>query len=446
MQTLEGFDFQPLTFDDEGKLTVPDELKSLTDHLNAVSATDAILFAHGFRNSEADALGVYSRFLKTFREHVNRPELKAALAGRRIVAGGFFWPSKPFREVGDVQEEGVVQGLGDDPAGLAEVRGRLEEFRDEDARPDQRPNIDRAIALLPTLPNNPDAQDEFVDLVMSLLDNVQLDGTEGLDEIRSQSGSELLDKLAVPIIVPAVHEHREGVAAALDGSVPVASPMGISDLFTSITGRVGQLLNLTTWYMMKGRCGKVGAAGGADVVRAIKRSRPAVKVHLVGHSLGARLMAATAKSLCSPPPLQADSLTLLEAAFSHYGFSADNGHGSAGFFRDVVAKHIVKGPFVSTFSFQDAVVQKAYAIASRLALDNTEAVGDASDPFGGLGRNGTQRTSEAVVDVLHEPGTPYDFKLGVVNNLDGSGGLIKDHSDVTNPMVTYAFASALART
>jgi hypothetical protein len=34
----------------------------------------------------------------------------------------------------------------------------------------------------------------------------------------------------------------------------------------------------------------------------------------------------------------------------------------------------------------------------------------------------------------------------VLTNLDGSGGLIKDHGDVTNEAVTYAFASAVART
>ena len=43
-------------------------------------------------------------------------------------------------------------------------------------------------------------------------------------------------------------------------------------------------------------------------------------------------------------------------------------------------------------------------------------------------------------------GTRYTFTDNVVNNLDGSNGLIKDHSDVTNPTVTYAFASAVART
>jgi hypothetical protein len=51
-----------------------------------------------------------------------------------------------------------------------------------------------------------------------------------------------------------------------------------------------------------------------------------------------------------------------------------------------------------------------------------------------------------VPDVLHAAGTAYQFKSGVLTNLDGSGGLIRDHSDITNTTVTYAVASALART
>ena len=83
---------------------------------------------------------------------------------------------------------------------------------------------------------------------------------------------------------------------------------------------------------------------------------------------------------------------------------------------------------------------------SRLAGDNTRAIGDASDEFGGLGRNGTVQTSEVQNLPFRAPGTPYDFTPGVITNLDGSGGWIKDHSDVTNEAVTYAFASALRHT
>jgi hypothetical protein len=144
--------------------------------------------------------------------------------------------------------------------------------------------------------------------------------------------------------------------------------------------------------------------------------------------------------------LRPDSLLLLEAAFSHYGFSADNGRGKPGFFRDVITRKVVKGPFLSTFSAQDTVVGGPYSIMSRLAGDNTREIGDASDEYGGIGRNGPLRTAEVVTSRLQTPGNAYDYKADIINNLDGSGGLIKDHSDVTNEAITYAFASAVART
>ena len=83
-------------------------------------------------------------------------------------------------------------------------------------------------------------------------------------------------------------------------------------------------------------------------------------------------MAGCVKALGEAPRLQVDSLMLLEAAFSHFGFSADNGKGVPGFFRDVIVNQVVKGPFVSTFSTEDTVVGYAYAVMSRLARDNTE--------------------------------------------------------------------------
>ena len=133
-------------------------------------------------------------------------------------------------------------------------------------------------------------------------------------------------------------------------------------------------------------------------------SRPDIRIHLVGHSLGGRLMASCAKALGEAPTLQIDSLMLLEAAFSHFGFSSDNGHGTAGFFRDVIAKQVVKGPFVSTFSAQDTVVGQAYSIMSRLAGDNTREIGDASDEFGGIGRNGPLKNGRGRQFSAERPG------------------------------------------
>jgi pimeloyl-ACP methyl ester carboxylesterase len=200
---------------------------------------------------------------------------------------------------------------------------------------------------------------------------------------------------------------------------------------------------------MKNRSGVVGETGVAKAVRDLKASNGKIRIHLVGHSLGGRLMAACAKSLAQSPLLQLDSLTLLEAAFSHYGFSLNNGKGTPGFFRDVIAKNVVKGPLVETFSFQDTVVGLDYAVASRLASDNSKAIGDANDEYGGIGRNGAQLTQESTVLKLKtaaSPGGPYVFQPGIVTCLDGSGGFITNHGDITNENVTYAFASVVAAT
>ena len=86
------------------------------------------------------------------------------------------------------------------------------------------------------------------------------------------------------------------------------------------------------------------------------------------------------------------------------------------------------------------------ASRSRLARDNSRALGDASDEFGGIGRNGALKTVEVANAKLQQPGAAYEYAPGKINNLDGSGGLITSHGDVENPVVTYAFASAVART
>jgi hypothetical protein len=421
MQTIEGFPFFPLTFDQDGALESSGEFDAMIGRAKASPpATDALFLAHGFRNDVNDATSLYTTFLRTFRAHLSRPEF-AGVASRRFVVAGVYWPSKPFRESYSTESTRALQN----PATvMADLKAQLQDFKKNDATPAQRRKLDKAIKLLPKLEGDQGAQDEFVDLVLSLLDGAKLDATEGLPQVRKRSGSEVLASL----------------------SAPAPGTRGISDTLGGLAGGVGRFLNLTMWYVMKERSGTVGGVGVADAVRTFHKKCPDVRIHLVGHSLGGRLMAGCVKALGKQPVLQVDSLMLLEAAFSHYGFSADNGRGVPGFFRDVIEKQVVKGPFVSTFSAEDTVVGYAYAVMSRLAGDNTREIGDASDEFGGIGRNGPLKTKEVANAPFKRPGVIYEYKPKVINNLDGSSGFIKDHGDVTNEAVTYAFASAVAQT
>ena len=443
MAVLEGFDFFPLHCDDNGALAQPAELQMLTAAIVQRPATDVVFIAHGFRNDENDATGLYSEFLRTFRAHLDRAEF-AGVKARTFVVAGVYWPSKTFRESFD---EGAVQGLDDAEAEKREVRRRLQQMK-ATATPAERTKIDKAIGLLDRVEGDTMVQDEFVSLVLSLLDGVNLDPTEGLQKIRSQPGSRVLEVLQEPLFLPTVEDSDdEGGAGHVDsvGSDDAGRTEGITSVVGSIFGGIGQFLNLTTWYQMKDRAGTVGANGVAAAVRAVRAAAPGVKVHLVGHSLGGRVMAACAKALAEEGVHKMDSLMLLQAAFSHYGLSATL-QNKPGFFRAVIDKSVVRGPLLSTYSAEDTVVGKAYAITSRLANDNTRAIGDHNDEYGGIGRNGAQNATHSIVEPLHQAGTAYAFVSGKIINLNGSGGLITSHGDVRNSNVTYAFASGVAKT
>ncbi|AMY09207.1 hypothetical protein LuPra_02420 [Luteitalea pratensis] len=450
METLQEFDFVALNFDRDGTLTNP---ASWTEFKAAAARpggpTDAIFIAHGFRNDETEARGLYSEFLRTFRRNMAQASVAGALAPRRFLVAGIFWPSKAFREsFGD----GGVQSADNDAVQLEFAREQLAELRDLARTPEQERQIAEAMRLLPSLEGNEGAQDEFAALVLSIAEQegAVLDPSDGFDRIQNTPGSTLLAKLQAPVILPTRRRDPDegGVLAIDDGSSfgGEGEGQGLRAVFGSIFGRVGQLLNLTSWYVMKTRSGTVGETGVATCVRQLRGERPGLRVHLVGHSLGGRLMAACAKALAQPPVVHVHSLTLLQAAFSHFGLSADNREGTRGFFRDVIEQEVVEGPMVATFSFEDAVVGKAYAIASRLAGDNVQAVGDRHDPFGGIGRNGAQNLTESTEGPLQAVGSAYAFSPRVVHCLDGSGGLITSHGDVENENVTWAFASAVAST
>jgi hypothetical protein len=445
MEKIQGFDFFRLHFDENGNLPQQGELHELKQH--AAQATDAIYIAHGFRNDEADATGLYARFLQTFRQHVDG-DLKESLGSRRFVVAGVYWPSKKFPE--QVEMGASTDGLREDLCDKERTRAQLLDLRDTVAGPEQKDDLNRAIVLLDSLKANAAAQDEFVRCVLKLLHDSELDAMEGITKVICKKGSDLLSALKTPIRNPVRRPTVDegGVAEFGAAIMPPGTTQGPGDIAGGIFGRIGTFLNLTTWYVMKNRSSVVGANGVADAVREVKGSAPVIRVHLAGHSLGGRMMASCCKSLGQDPKVQPDSLTLLQAAFSHYGFSANNGLGQAGFFRSVIEDKVVKGPFLATFSAQDQVVGGVYAIASRLAGQNTAAVGDANDEFGGIGRNGAQKTAEAPLPAgkLHVAGTPYTFSEGQITCLDGSGGLIVNHGDVTNTNIAYAFASAVAAT
>ncbi len=139
------------------------------------------------------------------------------------------------------------------------------------------------------------------------------------------------------------------------------------------------------------------------------------------------------------------TLTLLQAAFSHNALSADFGGGKPGAFRDVIARRRVGGPVVITHTKNDRAVGIAYPLASRIARQNAAFLGDRNDPYGGMGRNGAQRTTEATGNeaALAAVGFAYGFAPGKVYNLLADQ-FVSSHGDVAGPQIASAILSAAA--
>lgn len=452
MEQIHGFPFAAIELDRGGTPTDSARITELTQHVAAAAPTDVIFIAHGWRNSAFDARALYTAFLASLRTNLQRPDLTERLRGRTFAVAGVFWPSKTFPEQVEDVAQGGVAGIDDDPdaEALADVHATLEELARDETDESSRRAIARAQAMLPVLDDSPASQDAFASELMLLLENAAADPTEGLDRVLATPGHELFDKLASPLVVP-VDDDDESEGGS-GGTTAVPDAFGEDDgegeaadfrtLIASVGHRANRMVNFTTWYLMKDRAGTVGAAGLAPVVRTLADSSPQTRIHLVGHSLGGRLVASAAKALAAPPVVRISTLTLLQAAFSHYGLSKDNGRGEAGFFREVIAGAVVRGPILATHSRKDLVVGKTYALASRLAGDNVRATGDEQDQYGGIGRNGAQQTDEREQLVLGQPGQAYAWKAGRIHNLRGDD-VIDDHSDVTGEEITYAFASAL---
>jgi pimeloyl-ACP methyl ester carboxylesterase len=185
-----------------------------------------------------------------------------------------------------------------------------------------------------------------------------------------------------------------------------------------------------SYYRMKARAGDVGALGLAPWLRLLHQTKPALRLHLAGHSFGARLVTAAVSAL---PPGIVHSLTLIQAAFSQFAFEP------SGAFHNVVDPRRVAGPILITHSTRDQAVGFAYPIASRLARQNASKLGDQSDPYGGLGRNGAPNAYTVPLADLDQIRAHLASPL---LNLESSA-IIRSHTDIHHPAVAAAIRAAV---
>lgn len=443
MQELAGFPYAELVFDKNAAVADSSGFDELLADLAQHAAADLLVVAHGWNNDMTDAKELYTGLAEQLRAVLDASP-PAGLGTRHLALLGVFWPSKRFTDEGQIA--GGAAGTGGSAA-EARLQARLDALQGAFDADDADDRLTRAKALVPELEDSAQARDEFVELVRGALagDTTQ-DDDDSSSEFDTLPGREALERLKAPILARPREGSTGGAAGGAasgqrrregeDGAAGGASRSGFG-------AAAERFLNLTTYYQMKDRAGLIGENGLNPCLRELRERAPAARLHLVGHSFGGRLVTAATVGPPGAPAVAPDSVTLLQAAFSHYGFAQDYEPGKNGHFRRMMSDRMTRGPVLVTHSTRDSAVGSAYPLASRLAGFAAAALGDKNDRYGGIGRNGAQKTPEAITGRLARVGAAYDFKPGQIHNLNADA-VILDHSDIQGAEVAYAILSAVA--
>jgi hypothetical protein len=155
-----------------------------------------------------------------------------------------------------------------------------------------------------------------------------------------------------------------------------------------------ELLRQATYYAMKRRAGTVGERGLGRVIGQLAAAAPGVRVHLVGHSFGARLVSFALRGL--PKGVRTvKSVTLLQGAFSHYAFAARLPHDARAGGVLQGQQNRVDGPLLCCHSRHDSALGTIYPLASRIAGDSRSVAAAGIErilgvKFGAMGYDGVQ--------------------------------------------------------
>ena len=242
--------------------------------------------------------------------------------------------------------------------------------------------LQKAKRQVAKLAENPKARDKFAALVRSALPPTPSGDVDAATEFMRASGDELFRRLSRPA-------PQADMAAAASAAALAAPAVG------AIQANALQLLNFVTYYQMKERAGLVGSTGVNRVLRTLRARQPGLKLHLIGHSFGGRLVTAATTGADGQAPVGVTTLTLWQAAFSHYGFAQRYDGEHDGFFRGVVTSHDVAGPTLISHTRNDEAVGYLYPLASLLAGQVASLVGGPDDLYGGLGSNGAREDTRS---------------------------------------------------
>lgn len=464
--TLAGFTFFPLQATERGQILDYKQRDTFLTASYAPEVATIFVMSHGWKTGGGSARnGLYGPLLENMRTQLGA-------ASKSSIALGVFWPSSPYYDAAGAVPGGIALGVADArKTALLQSLDRLEAtiFDTNDAEAgDQQPTAEQQLRLqhlkearaqVDELKGDTAVQDSFVGSLMRTLTAApggRID-TDGVAEMSGLPGHEILAELAErrPVSNRTVRSRSTaanslrlpGASSALGAQGGSTLGVGVADVVNGARWLVEQL----SFWEMKERAGRVGAAALNHTLSEARKARPDLRIHLIGHSFGARLVTA---AVDGPVPIKAQSLSLLQAAFSHHALTENFKDQEDGYFYKVIRDGKVSGPIVVTHTKNDTALRDYYRKGTSLRRDNRLSVDDkggAGDQYGALGSNGAVGLPSKHVkqlDIL-DVGKSYELKSQAVNNVR-SDKYIKHPTDpqgdahgyVTGPQVAHLILSA----
>ncbi|MFJ1810583.1 MULTISPECIES: serine-threonine protein kinase [unclassified Streptomyces] len=400
-----------LTFDADGDVDGARRDRLLAE-VGRRGVRDLIVFSHGWNSDRSGATRLYSRFFAPI------PALAPAAS---IGYVGVVWPSMRFSDepIPDFPRSAAAAEIRRPALDGDTRRALLETF------PGRADVVDRIARLLERRPAEESELEEFGRLVRLLVD-VAPTGPQALcaaDTLTEGAPQDEPEMFACSTTVAC-----EEFGRALAGLVSASSAPEFA--LPNPWDGAHELLRQATYYAMKRRAGTVGERGLGPLVGRLAAVAPAVRVHLVGHSFGGRLVSFALRGL--PEGVRTvKSVTLLQGAFSHYAFAPQ------GVLRG--RQNRIDGPLVCCYSRFDQALSTMYPLASRMAGDAQGLVGEVLGvKWGAMGHDGVQAVQGTHACVLADALSGPLPKSGCVN-VDAAavvrrgGAPAGAHSDIVHP-------------
>jgi hypothetical protein len=318
---------------------------------------------------------------------------------------GVHWPSmrfadEPIPDFPHAAFAAPAAGAALDPQTRAALGGVF---------PGAGPTLDRIAELLAERPQAPERLDEFTTLVRTLTGVPQEPVAAAANGAPAAPAFTFTDDMGAALGAEPVMLTDDAVTTCLSladalesagADVAPAEPAGGQALLGGLGKRVWdgarELLRQATYYAMKRRAGTVGQRGLGPLLGELARRAPGVRIHLIGHSFGARLVSFALSGL--PPKTEVASLTLLQGAFSHYAFSGPLPFDAKGGALHGMQQRVA-GPVVACHSSHDQALGVFYPVASRLARADQSLLGESllgfDDRWGAMGHDGFQSLDDA---------------------------------------------------